>query len=295
MRRFLTLLFIGLVAVCFATPAQASILGSHLTFDGTEDTLEDDSRAAFIDDGDTSFGVGDTIYGFISVSDTSSGNPSPDEIAILFAFDVTGTTVSQDGTTYFTHSAPAAGLASFVDAAFAPVVSITTPGLATTADATFVIVANTGTRDPLSSEIANGGDLKGFIPAEGWVYQATGGIDPGSADFLHLEASGGARAEFGGFTIFDHPFGSSVVFLPVTVDNFAEEDFVAPFSPTSTHDVAIDDATVTPKFLSPTAGGWTFVDSSNMRLNAVPEPASFAIWGSLAGLGLLLRKRRRIA
>ena len=307
MRRLLILLaLIGLMAA----PAEASILGSHMSFDGFEDGFEDDSRASVYDvDGSGSgtpgdptddFSVGDVIYGFISVSDLDiSGDPSAslggDEIVIAFAAVITGA-LTVDPTEsplggwvlgpslvagYTVDDLVGPGLKATVDPALAP-------AGATTADALAVVISNPGTTDPLAPEIAD--TVPAATPlftAASWSYEMTLGFDPAGTDFFHFATVGFAGilgSEGSGVSVFDDVFGPSVIYLPVLADRLDG-------TPDTLHDVSLVNGVVH----DTGSGTWDFTDNSDMGINATPEPTSLAVWGALSALGLAAgwwRRRR---
>ncbi len=292
----------ALAAICAGgLPAHASILGKHLTFDGVPDTLVGITRASLFD-GDSSGGTstGDVIYGFVSISDTDTGDPSPDEIVILFAAEIIGSTTGTAGNPVFllgdvdpaTNGGANASytLSTLIgDATLAPKVDpARAPAGAMAEDAVAVVLTATGT-NPLDPEL---GSLSAFSSA-GFSYEATLGIDPASTltsgDFLHFAPVGlagivGGMA--GGLSVFDEPFGSSIVFLPVTTARL-DNDASTPHDVTMFNGVVLDNTNKS----SP----WDFTGTSSFQLNAVPEASSVATWSLLAfgGLvGLLIRRKR---
>ena len=96
MKRFSLIVFaaflLTLPTLLGGSRAVASVLSSHLTFDGLPDTIDDDSRSNFFDvDMSGTITGGDVAFGIISVSDFSpSGTASPDEIATVFSVTVLG-------------------------------------------------------------------------------------------------------------------------------------------------------------------------------------------------------------
>lgn len=300
-------LLLAVCALCVAAGnVQAGILSSHLTFDGVPDIMEDDSRANLFDPGGDGFSIFDVVWGFVSVSDFNpSGNPSPDEVAILFAAEIYGT--AANGTFQLGPVRPASngsangaftlGSLLGVGSPLLPVVGPGAPFGATTADAIAVVVSNTGV-DPLAPEL---GSLAAFNAAFG--YEATIGVDPASVltgvvsgDFFHFfpvavstppPVPGDLIAsETAGFSIFDHPFSPSVIFLGVTatrLDTGAK----------TVHDVRLFEGSV---FLNDdTTSPWSLTDNSNFSLNPTPEPTSLVIWGLLAFLGFAACRRRNRA
>ena len=273
-------------------PCQASILGKYLTFDGTPDDLTGITRASLFDPGGNGTSVGDVIYGFVSISDTDVGDPSPDEIAVLFAAEILDETTGTGGNTVFRLGAVNPASNGGANAAFTLGNLISTPALqpkvdpglapagATTSDAIGVLVTITGT-NPLSPEL---GALSDFGPA-GFQYEATLGIDPASnltsGDFLHFAPVGFAGivgGMAGGLSVFDDPFASSVIYLPVTTDRL-DDDNATP------HDVTMFNGVVNEN--QNASSPWDFTGSASFQLNAVPEPASVATW-ALLGFGVIV-------
>ena len=98
----------ALLCGCFGTAAQASILGSYLTFDGPqhtppgtpfpgggEDALVDDSLSVLVDPDGNGIDLGDTVWGLISLSEVkASGLQSvsvvSNQVMILFAVQISG-------------------------------------------------------------------------------------------------------------------------------------------------------------------------------------------------------------
>ncbi len=292
----------ALTAICAGgLPAEASILGKYLTFDGVPDNLVGITRASLFDgDGSGDASAGDVIYGFISISDTDMGDPSPDEIVVLFAAEITGSTTGTSGNPVLLlgdvdPTSNGGANASYTlsaligDPALAPKVDpARAPAGAAAEDAIAVVLTATGT-NPLNPEL---GSLSDFSSA-GFSYEATLGIDPASTltsgDFLHFAPVGiagivGGMA--GGLSVFDEPFGPGIVFLPVTTDRL-DDDSSTPHDVTMFNGVVLENTNAS----SP----WDFTGTSSFQLNAVPEASSVATWSLLAfgGLvGLLIRRRR---
>ncbi len=289
------------LAVICATglSTEASILGKYLTFDGAPDDLVGISRASIFDgDGSLDTSVGDVIYGFVSISDTDLGDPSPDEIAVLFAAQILDSTVDGGGNTVFRMGAVdpttnAGANASYTlstlinDAGLSPQVDPSrAPAGASASDALGVVVTATGI-NPLSPEL---GSLADFAPA-GFAYEATLGFDPASTlsagDFLQFQPLGVAGIVgglAGGFSIFDDPFGSSVIYLPVDAARFDT-------GASTPHDISLFNGVIFDNTSS--SSPWDFTGASNFQLNAVPEPASVATWSLLAFAGLVALRIRR--
>ncbi len=308
-RRILTVVAVAMASVAAQVPsARASLLSSHLTMDGTEDTIVDDSRSTFV--GKDGFTVGDVVYGFAEATSilpkaTYRAGGADETVAVIFSLEVKS--VITIGTSTLVQLGPTtvAGLdlasllsGTSLDPKFDPTVG---PAGSTTADAIGVIVSRKGGPNPFATFTS----VDDFV-TNGYSYEATigidrtstlatesgGGLTPGTGDFFHVLPTfsfGGtfiSATELGGFSVFDHSgMGTDLKFLKVS--NLRGD------AGSSLHDVALDSALVKPD----TTNGWSFVDQAHYRLNVVPEPASVTMWGvAVVGIaGMCLRRRRRLA
>lgn len=300
MRRFALIAWpLALLAmIAVQNAARASVLSSHLTFDGIPDNINDDSRSEYVDvDGSLTLSLGDIAYGYVSVSDfVPTGNASPDELAIVFSATITGSGPTP-GFVFTLGPTPAGSPYSLNTLLGLPLVSPVTP-----AGSIGVVVDLSGT-DPLAPEVpdpAGAGALGAPFPG---IWEMTIGLGaPG--DFFEVfpgaivPAPAIPRSERGGFSVLAFGvFPSSAIFLPVGVTH------LDPLSAPSFHDVTLFSGTIAPNpagpfGVPPGLSTWGFVDDSSFSVNvaAIPEPASVLVWGLLITFasGRAAARRRRL-
>jgi len=318
MRRFGLMKFaaclLALVNVLTASSAMASVLSSHLTFDGIPDTIDDDSRSEFADvDGDGFVSVGDIAYGYISVSDfTPTGTASPDEIATVFSVAVTGViapTLFNPGGGFALGPTPLGGAFS-LDTLLGPAFVLANPGILPVGS--IGVVVDLSGVDPLVPEVADpagAGALGAPFPGI-WeltvgfssvaVPDSTGAVNP--ADFFEISPGPGSpapttpRFERAGLSVLAFGAFPTLPFIPVPVGHL---DLVT----VTSHDITLYSGNISPNpagplGIPPGSSTWGFVDDSDFRANVpVPEPVAMLIWGFgiIVGAGLVGVRRRPLA
>ena len=137
-----------------------------------------------------------------------------------------------------------------------------------------------GIDDPLNW---SAGSLFPVASTAVWNWEATLDIAK-STDFFEFLPAGGGGLEAGAFTISSNAMGVTS-WLPVDVADFG--------GTTHMGDATLDQGLVRPASADEKLRGWTYRDDSTFFVNApVPEASSIAIWGVLAGIGLLYRRSR---
>lgn len=124
---------------------------------------------------------------------------------------------------------------------------------------------------------------------------SNGGLNPhGATDYYHMKLTNALYSSItqinlkdsstniggvsSGLTVLYDVFGSSVIYLPVTVTDVFDS------VTGSKHDVAAFGGVVSGSDGTNWNYAGGFSDKSDFALNAVPEPASIAVWGLLLGL-----------
>lgn len=273
------------VAAVFFLPAsaQAGVLSSLLTFNGTEDLLIDQSRSSLFDaDSSGGFSLGDVLYGYVSIDQVDADNDgldvqdiSPDAVVFAFAAKITGANLNGS------INLGASDVAGYTlgDLLDADVYSNVTNA----SETIFVGLEGTPVANVLDESTFD--SLDDFNAGNGLSYILSGGIAGGSDDFFHFRAAppgfGFIGAEAGGFTIFDHGFGSGTTFVDVDsgrLDGLADTQ----------HNISLLNG-----FISEASSGsvWDFTNNSDFLVNAVPEPSSLLAFAGVFGLGLMRRRR----
>lgn len=287
----------------FAVPAQAGILSNLLTFNSQEDTLIDQSVDGIFDTDSNGIDVGDVLYGIAQIDQVqpdggTSINTPPDAIAIAVAAKITNVSGTLTGV----------GLESLdltfgvSDAAGLTLNDLLGPGADVTAAGSVfgVFEQKDAPKDPIDYLNDDSGaaptGLANLSAANGWKYVASGGLkgtnDNGDADFFEasLIFNNGVLltgVQRGGFSILDDTFGPSVSYLPVSIDNIAGTS-------TTGHDIVIlPGSTISAANTPFSTNGWDYENNASYRLNAVPEPASFAVWSLILVGGAASKRRRR--
>ncbi len=260
----------------FAAPAQAGILGSVISNDGIVDTLTDDSRAFHVDNDAAGLSVGDELFGWIQItSTTASGAINPPGLVGIFSATITGGTGGV--ATPWTLGATA-GVNSLTS--LAP--SLTAASGGSAAELAKSIFVLGGRPTAFNAGALSGGAGIAGAKAELTIidsamgFEALIGLD-GVDDFFNAFSVGINLIEDGGFTVFKSSIGTGpAVFLPLTG------------TLGGTHDALLNgivfNSADTP---------WKFQDNTNFFINTVPEPASMAVWGLLAGFAGVSRLRRK--
>ena len=275
------LLKFSVLAALLALPissANAGVLSSLLTFNGTADVLIDQSRSNFFDnDQNGVFSTGDILSGFVSIDQADPDNDSlgvidvnsPDAVVFAFAAEVTGV----DPENLVANLGPNVEvLSSLLDSDIAA--NITDPGTI------FVALESAASpASPLDESVFDA--LDDFNADNGFSFVLSGGFADGTDDFFQFEpvGSGGIIGiESGGFTVFDSPFGE---LLPVSVVRLDG-------APDSLHDTTLFNGTIT----NATPGSaFDFANNSDFAINAVPEPTTMMSFIGIFGLVTMRRRK----
>ena len=312
-RLLLVLAILGLAAA----PADASILGSLLSFDGIVDNI-DDTSVAKIYSTDDYINDGDQIVGVLRFHEVD-GNLTNNQVWGIFAIEVTGTRDGSDDKTYITHG-------PIDDEDSESLFSILTnlglePGLSGGDQdrAMFALIENSSAPSGLA-EVFNQTPSDLFFDSDpyfdatnGWSLTAVAGFDNtntvggtpnvnlhGYTDFFEarldstllttisaIEANNTGAviiSENVGMSVLYHVFGSSVVFLPVDTLKGDEVNY------SSEHDIVMSPGGQ----VSTTAySNWSVGDDTSYLANATPEPMSICVWSGLIVFGAAAGYRRR--
>jgi hypothetical protein len=262
----LCLVAMGLWLGAIAQPASASVFTNALSFDGIPDTIQDNSVATVIDNGDGVLGVGDTVIGLLKWNDNISDGVSisPTSLA-FFVADIE----SMNGSTYSLKAS-----------------TNSTYNLATLFPS---LVKDTSTIGVLFSKV-NGVDLTlgnlaaaiASLETGTWSVDATFGLVE-STDYFEANLPGATTAgsESGVFSVIVNNLGvSDEDILPVTAEGVTGSGDIAFYA-------TLHNATTKQQ-----ANGWVWYDQASITVNVVPEPASMMIW-SLLGMVVGCKSLRR--
>ncbi len=300
MKKLLILAACLCAATGIAKDAKASVLANNMTFNGTEDVFIDESRANIVDtDGNGVLSVGDVIYGYVSFDERNldgggNENIQGGRLAALFSIKVTAET--SPGSKIFLHGANDTAGTTFADLLDAGLLAEGVGGAAIDSDAMFLIVESTTAVSPVNTATS----LAWFTSAD-WDIVATGGVVAANGDYFQAKD----RSDYGGagpadddiliqetasLSVLQHTLSGGVVFL----DNVGADDFLIPGVSLADAfgQIAIRSATVTNNTNSDSAS-WALQDNGNFAFNAVPEPATFAVWGVFGLIGVASGIRRR--
>ena len=284
---FCIVLALSLVSVC--SQANASILGSLLSFDGNVDTLVDQGFANVYDGATgnltSDFSVGNVIAGFVTID--QAGDPpsdiSPSSVVFAFVAEIAGVNgLSPLGTPVLDLQASTVAGLQLTDFLAGTEAA---DGSGNEADEAGTVFAVFEGISPPAVDPSSVSSVADFTAANGYSYTGSGGI-VSSDDFfeftpLPVPFGGNIGFQAGGFSIIDNPLGGGTVYLPVGT----QSQVVG--SGTTFHDVIITQSNITDD-----SGNANFAlgGNTNFQLNAVPEPSSLI---SFAGLVLPLSLVRR--
>jgi len=299
MTRFFSFALACVLSVAAST-AQATVLSSYLTFDGPahytdppfqgggEDFLQDDSVSALVNRAGAAgtFDPGDVVWGVLTLSDIqASGLPSvpvsvPNQIAIVFSAQIVG--AAPDGSIAL---APIGNAADPLDLRNLIGDPLLRTGLNDNSIATILSssTAATPAGDPLNwttAQVSN--PVTGFGTANGWGYELTADLVPGTDDFFHFLGTVTGGIDIAALTITSQAFGAQ--WIPVDVADFAGGIHFG--------DITLDQGFVSRASAVQQSRGWFFRDDSSLFVNPVPEPGSMAVFG-LLGAAAFARARRR--
>lgn len=296
MSRLLTFTLACLLGAA-ASPAQASILGGYLTFDGPvhrtsppsrgggEDLLKSNALSVLVDQGAPGFDKDDVVWGMLKLNSIGVSSLTPknvsltNQIVVVFSARIDAPTPS--------------GAINLV-----PVGDATNPydlrklldpsvqnGLS---DQTLATVLSSGPPQAPDDDPWNWSPTQisdpatGFSVANGWSWELTADLQPGTDDFYHFLPTGlTSGIDATALTITSSSFPTT--WLPVDVADFAGGVHLG--------DLTLDRGFVGLAAPAQLARGWTFTDDSSLFVNAVPEPTSLAVLGVLGAAALLRRGR----
>ena len=309
MRKFL--LLAAIAAMAFPASADAGVLSSLLSFDGAEDIINDDSVGNFREVmGNTTDGrlvVGDLLQGVINFNPID-GNGVPTGQSVIGIYSLEIVSIGAGGTSLELRGATGAQSVNAIMAA----AGVDTSGLT----GTFAGAANGfAVLESSVSDITGRADFLGPVDATGTGFgftttnlssnysavatlgfdgvddnhtifsAAPGGVPLDLTDTTVAAGFAGTGISFAGFhgaySITDHAFGTSVAFLPIL------NPITGGFG-----DVTIVNGSVSGTDSATVGNGWDFNDDGDFRLNAVPEPATAAMFGCIGMVALLGRRRK---
>ena len=293
---FLTLLGC-VIGLGMWSSASASLLTSLAVADGSQDLLNDTSVAGYKDNGAAGLSVDDVIFGIALVQDVNGDTSKSDQIAVVFSAkiiefvdnDSSGTISNGDEFKLGYNDTGDYDLTDLLPASLQP-----KNGRAGTLgqDEIAVVISHptTAFSFPTFADFAGGTAFND--PAID--YEATIGLvddGVGGNDFFSAIVNDNPfttnqieMVEAGGFSVMDasgsYGNGPGTIFLPVTglttnpeVGLFGSVDFLTNVN---------------------YATEYGFTDDADFFINAVPEPASVAVW-SLLAIGCVAFGRRRLS
>ncbi len=281
----------------FAVPAQAGVLSSLLTFNGTTDALQaSTSRVNVVDtDGSLDISSGDVVYGFIEFNQVLQDGGfnqavTPATLAAVFSVEVGAGTPLGPTTVYDLVAASGAssvasltGLAGI--GATDPFAIVSTSATVNTAGPAYAETTTTA-RTFAEGFTAAAGTPDGLTAFSGWDLELTASLT-GADDFFLFQDFGGFGFQTGGATVTSKPgLSPGVVFLPVPT---VLPPGGAPSGLSS--EIALGLTAVTASSIN----GWGFSGNSSFKINAVPEPATLLAFAGIAVVGLVARRRRKNA
>jgi len=208
-KRFQLLLLSLFLTTATCSQASASIFSSLLKFDGTTESLNDNSQGVLVDvDGDDFLSDGDIIYGAFKLETINGSDPSPAGIMAIFSVEITGAFVN-GGRPVLTHKPTSSGsiysVKSLLDDALEPVAFnrdagagwdnvlfalLENPSLATGAGTDAAVNPFDTAHTEVSADLIISSSM---TAANGWVLDLLGGFGSaalnayGFADFFHLK------------------------------------------------------------------------------------------------------------
>ena len=293
MKKFLCVLFVGIGLLVLAGQAEASILSQVLNFDGSPQTIDDDSYGTQFDVTDGNGVTTSYIQGIISFDTTSSvGNIFSATGGNLYAAYSFALTADPNNPGSFIGSSAGAGFN-----AMDIFNSISGTGVSTV-DNTILFDAGVGSDIVIFSDGATAGQVEDedswanangagaainldWIGANGTSFQveAIAGLDASGFTFHNVGLFGPNTGFFQGA----YNFQSS---LSGNANEFLD---VIPGAAIATSTQAGDPGL---GFIQPTTqSGWDFEDEANFVLAPVPEPGALATWSILMLAGCRLRRR----
>jgi len=303
--------------------ADASLLSGLLTYDGSADSINDNSRALIFDCNDNDLlDTGDEIVGVLQFERVNDVVPWPAGLFSVFAMKVTGQRLLGGSQVILEHGAIASSqphsLRSLLDPALIP----PTANFNDWDNALFAFLeidalASNDPKDPFSPTNSDPTDdplgiIKNVLSAvNGYRLDAVVGFDQDN-DFLSTLLNGGAvyligdgasplliseiRADNWGTEVLTERAGMSVLYHTLGNINFlslAIKDFGNPTTtPTTYHDIIVSPVGSV-QTSTPEVPNWDFEDDTNFRMNPVPEPGTAVLFASLAAILSMGRALRR--
>jgi len=304
MRRILTGLLALVFTIALTTNAHAGLLTSHLSLDGIEDVLDDDSVSLIVDnDSDNAISVGDYLLGVSRFGVTTENGvlANTDQLIGYYGFVVLATDNGPGPIVTISASAgvnPAAGSGFSIDELF---------GTALGTSAAFAILS----KDPEASDITRQTFGAAITALGAYTLDAVLGFSAsnshGDADYLEIQATSDANdngklnfselppespsgsfvaSKPGGLSVLQHTLASSVIFLPVqsTHSDGTTNTF---------HDFGLSGTIFGRRINTPS--GWSLTESLALAVNPnpIPEPSSLTLFGlALLGIGAFRRRRK---
>ena len=285
--RLIFMLAMSVFIGALARSGLASVLTDAALADGVQDVLSDSSKALLDDNGAPGLSVGDVLYGFAQISGVSpdfAGAYPPDastRLIIVFSAEiksVSGTTFTLGKATSGSHK-----LSDLLPASLDPKFG------RKSGDEIAVVISGPKILSSLSAADFAGGSAFD----SGYKYEATIGLADLANDFFEVDfvKGAGTRNELGGFSVLDasgsYGNGPGIEYLPAT--NPDDGTTLKDFSGTLKRPEVGFVSTI---FSVP--GEYDYNDIAKFSINAVPEPASVAVW-SLLAIGCVAFGRRRLS
>lgn len=293
--RFLKFAVLAALFVLPVSSAHAGLLGSTLTFNGDEDrlsTINPAGLATFVDlDATPGFSDGDVVYGFLvsslGVNDylTTSASAMDFQTGYAVAMFAAELETGTGGFNLVPVTTAGLKLEDLIDPVFGAAIA----GL----DAMVTVISGDLGGNPLSGFLSadntSGDGLKFFGSGDFGLEMALDTHDAGSgAGFFQFAGGGGTVGQQkAGFNRIDGvgDLGSS----PIEFLNVTNTPLFSPPTATEAH-VGLDTTFVNGGAAAVTRG-WAFeTQSFGIRLNAVPEPGSLAIFAGIAIVGFTRRR-----
>lgn len=333
MRHLLQASVVMLLVLGFVQTSSASALSSLLSFDGAEDTLNDNSQNKIFDmDGDDALSAGDQIVGLFQIEKVNvTGDPSPGAIFAATAFEIRTPFLTSGGDLAFDlvpiYHSDTNSLMNLIDPALHPagftasdwdqtvglVFSIddVSSGAGTDASVNPYDPAHTEANTSIISSVltaVNGYSLDvalgivGSYDMSGTTFTNSANAN-GDTDFLQAKVTDSSFTTISGIEADDN--GAQILSqrggFTVLANTFGSSTKFLPLdvlrfsaSGTTDHDVVLQpDGAVQTTELTDTDANWSVVDDANFKINAVPEPTSMLAWGGLASILGLAAARRR--
>ncbi len=304
-----TFLVAALLLGIFASPLRAGLLEDVLSFDGRDNVLEDNSRGLLHDlDQDGDLSSGDVVTGLIRIDRRNSPTPTPSmddrkQLIIAYSFEVEDV-ASIDNTPFSSITYVPASSGTGLDIKSLLGDTHEPAGFVDWAKVSLAVMERTFAADdsannPVSNTVTAGADLIDDVLGDGSGYtlDVLGGFDDAD-DFYHQlitgspgidisdirDATGAATlgTQSGGFSVLYDNLGAARVFRQVSATSVIN-------NAVTQHDLGLEGGLL----LGNNEANWGFADKANIRLNVVPEPATWVLVLMAGCVGLMRGTRRR--